>query len=643
MSRTNGSVIGLLLLSLTGALAPRAGYAVNLALYAALPSTELVALSPDGTRLAYVHTQGDRRIIVIADVADRKMIRWVDASAEIPQGIQWADDDNLLITTSVATTVLGFKEEWSSLRVYNLVRNQLRDLPGEVAGTPVVKTVVGPATVRHIGSDTVVFMTSMSVSTPGLALFRCDLTTGNTSVVRVRPSSGVAAPYVSWMVGRRGRRIAEWDYDTRTERWSIGEFDESTMRQLSSGQAAVEVPELRGFGPKGDALLVQSIEHGQTVWSLLSIEDGKLSQMPKAEVFDSPIFDRSSRLIGGIDIDNGREDVVFLDPQWVSRWTAVVKAFGGDEVKFVTASTDFSKVVVLVEGANYGDRYVLIDLDNNQAFPVGNLYAGIDQPLEVRRITYAAGDGLQIPAYLTLPPNRQLHDLALVVLPHGSSAGRSTGGFDWWAQALAEEGYAVLQPNYRGSDLDESFVEAGFGQWGRKMQTDLSDGVRYLVQQGIADPSKVCIVGKGYGGYAALAGVTLQPTVYRCAVSVDGMSDLAGILKWDVRGGLDAFWVERYWERWWGVSGGTDPRLAAISPIEHVDSVRAPVLLIHSVNDSTIPYEQSQVMYDALRRDKKEVELVTLRKGDHELSHSETRLKVLEAAVAFLQAHDPPN
>src|SRR6202000_1163994 len=137
-------------------------------------------------------------------------------------------------------------------------------------------------------------------------------------------------------------------------------------------------------------------------------------------------------------------------------------------------------------------------------------------------------------------------------------AARDLAEFDWWAQALADQGYLVLQPNYRGSDIEQKFMESGFGEWGRKMQTDLSDGVRYLVKQGMVDPARVCIVGASYGGYAALAGVTLDKGVYRCAVSVAGISDLKHMLQ-DVNAYADR--DRRYWNRFMGVSGPSDPLL----------------------------------------------------------------------------------
>lgn len=310
---------------------------------------------------------------------------------------------------------------------------------------------------------------------------------------------------------------------------------------------------------------------------------------------------------------------------------------------FVSASSDFTKVVVLVDGPNFGYRYILIDLKNSAATPIGKVYDGIDKPLEKKRITYAAADGLRIPAYLTLPADRPPHNLPLVVLPHGGPAASDTAEFDWWSQALADQGYAVLQPNYRGSDISVPFLQAGFGQWGRKMQTDVSDGVSYLAKQGIVDPARVCIVGASYGGYAALAGVTLQPTVYRCAVAVAGISDLSRFLNWYTRGGLSGGHATRYWDRFFGVSGSSDPALATISPIQHVDAVTASVLLIHGRDDTVVPYEQSRLMYDALRSHHKDVQLVTLKKEDHWLSRGETRMQMLEAAIAFLRMHDPPD
>lgn len=638
-----------LLLMLTALLAAQSARAVALNVYGQLPSIEDVAISPDGSRLAYVRTQGDDRIVIIANVADRKMIRWVKAGTTKLRDIEWVDHDNLMIEASVTTSVAGFKDEWFLLRVYNVARNELKSLPGNTLGAKndVMDVVIDTVSVRHIDGHTVLLVPGLYVEGPddsladsenAIALFRCDLTTGLTRLVRKGSSD------TEWLLDSQGQLAAVEDYDEQTQRWSIGVSHlGGDPSEAASGHAPVDSPVMLGFGPMTDTVLVESIENGARVWRLLSIKDGKFSAMPDADTFDSPLFDPfTGGMIGGVNMADPPQDV-FLDPAVSLHWQAIVKAFAGDEVQYVSSSSDFSKVVVLVQGPNYGYRYILIDLSKPAAFPIGNVYAGLDKPLEVRPIAYAAGDGLQIHAYLTLPRDRPAHNLALVVLPHGGPAARDTAEFYWWSQALADQGYAVLQPNYRGSNVSVHLMEAGYGQWGRKMQTDLSDGVSYLVKQGIADPAKVCIAGASYGGYAALAGVTLQPTVYRCAVSVAGISDLARMRQWEGRGGLDARSIDRYWDRYWGVSGGNDPALDAISPIKHVDAVKAPVLLIHGRDDTVVPYEQSQMMYDALRKEGKDVELVSLKQEDHGLSKSDTRLQMLQATVAFLRAHDPPD
>lgn len=637
------------LLALLGALfAPGAG-AAPLTTYGQLPSIEDVALAPDGTRIAYVRTQGDLRVVFVATVADHKLIRYVKTGEEKLRDIEWADNDNLMIITSETSSMYGFKDEWHLLRVYNVPHNELRSLPGSTIGArnEVMNTVVDRVMIRHVGGHTLLFVpglyqagpdTGAGLSGDDVALFRCDLTTNVTSLVRK------GSPDTSWLVDGQGEVAAEEDYDEQTQRWSIGL---STLggspSTAASGHAPLDLPELLGFGPTGGSLLIESIENGHKVWSLLSRKDGKRTLLPRERVFDEPLLDPfTDQTIGGMDLVDVPQ-YVFFDPAKSARWQSIVKALDGSAVQFVSASSDFSKVVVLVDGSSYGYRYVLIDLAKASATPIGPVYAGIDQPLEVRPITYPAGDGLAIHAYLTLPRGRPAHDLPLVVLPHGGPAARDTAEFDWWSQALADQGYAVLRPNYRGSNVSVQLLQAGFGEWGRKMQTDLSDGIRYLAKQGIVDSGKVCIVGASYGGYAALAGLALQPAVYRCGVSVAGVSDLARMMQWEGRGGLDNRYVTRYWDRFWGVSSSSDPALDAISPIKHVDAVNAPVLLIHGRDDTVVPYEQSQIMFDALHKANKEVELVTLKHEDHWLSRSETRTQMLEATVAFLRAHNPPN
>ena len=382
---------------------------------------------------------------------------------------------------------------------------------------------------------------------------------------------------------------------------------------------------------------------GNRAWKELSLRTGSFGPELKAGVsLSEPIEDKhTQRMIGGVRFSDD-DQYVFFSPEKQRLWDSIVKAYEPDHVSFVSAADDFRKIVVRIQGQQLGYQYQIVDFTTHKTRPIGEIYAGIQRALEVRRIDYAAADGLQIPAYLTLPSANPVH-LPLVVMPHGGPASADTRLFDWWAQALADQGYAVLQPNFRGSITSQRMIEAGYGEFGRKMQSDLSDGVRHLVAEGIVDPARVCIVGASYGGYAALAGVSLDAGVYRCAVSVAGISDVRSMLRWiDDKHASQNNREQRYWDRFLGVSNRKDPRLDEISPIRHIDSIKVPVLLIHGKDDTVVPFDQSDDMADALRKAGKEVQFVTLKDEDHWLSRGNTRLQMLQATVAFLKKYNPP-
>ncbi len=651
MCATAGRTIPALLAALLGMLAATRARAVPLEVYGRLPQLEDVALSPDGSKIAFVRTQGDSRLLAIVSLASRKMVGGLKVGDEKLRTLAWADDDNLLITTSVTGLpwdVVGPEREWYMLQVYNLRRKTLELLPRPLLdGTGgLMNAISGQAMVRHVDGHTMLFVPGYYLKraqfprAPRRALFRCDLTTGGERLVREGSPSTQ-----EWLVDANGRVVAEEDYAEQAQRWSIQVLEGNRLKEVASGHESIDFPRVLGFGPSADTLLVQSIENGDSVWRLLFMRDGSFGPpMAERRTLDEPIEDGLTyRLIGGMRIDD-EAHYFFFDAGMEARWQAILKAFPGERVRYVSSAADFMKIIVRVDGTRDGFRYELVDLKTAKARPIGDIYEGLTHPLESGRITYAAADGLTIPAYLTLPAGKPAKGLPLVVLPHGGPAARDTADFDWWSEALAAQGYAVLRPNYRGSTLSSRFLAAGFGEWGRKMQTDLSDGVRDLAKRGVVDPARVCIVGASYGGYAALAGVTLHPGVYRCAVSVAGISDLKSMLKWADRNAVDQGnkIAVRFWDRFWGTSGPNDPLLERLSPAAHADAVTVPVLLIHGRDDTVVPFEQSELMAAALRRAGKEVELVTLTHEDHWLSHSQTRLQMLEACVAFLRQYNPP-
>jgi acetyl esterase/lipase len=619
-----------------------AGETTPLEAFGRLPSLEDVVISPDGTKIAFVRTRSDSRSLVVAPLAKPEILGGAHVGDAKLRRVEWVDDDNILATvSSTLAPPFGFTgktREWFQLANFNISKLKLSPLSFEVPPKRTFNVVVGETAVRDVSGHSRLFAPGYCVedrTVPCLFSF-------SYPERRVRLINEGSEADTYWVLDELGEITAEFVYHNDKKLWEIKTHREGRWALAASGSAAIDLPNMLGFSADGSALIVRFVENGEAVWKPLNLKDNTWGQpLGKGLAFSHVIEERKTgRIIGGIR-EVGSNQYVFFDNELQAHWDAILRAFPDERVRLVSNSDDFSRVVLKVFGAKHGYVYALYDWYAHRATILGEVYEQVPAPAEMRAIYYPAADGLTIPGFLTLPRGVPEKDLPLIVMPHGGPAAADTQDFDWSAQALAAQGYAVLQPNFRGSTLDSRFLEAGFGEWGRKMQTDLSDGVRYLAREGVIDPKRVCIVGASYGGYAALAGVTLQSGIYRCAVSVAGISDLRRFRKWIAEGFLSR--GQRYWDRFLGTSDQNDPSLLAISPIEHVSSVSVPILLIHGRDDTVVPFEQSDVMLSALKRAGKSVEIVAMKHEDHWLSRSETRLQMLQATVAFLRANNPPN
>lgn len=351
----------------------------------------------------------------------------------------------------------------------------------------------------------------------------------------------------------------------------------------------------------------------------------------------------SSRIVGYGYADE-RYRVRWIDPRLEALEAAAAKLFEGSIMSLDSWSTDLNSALVYVEGPGDPGSWWVVRPASSEKIKVGDAYPAVpaEYVAEMRPYSYKARDGKTISGYLTLPPGRPATGLPLIIMPHGGPSARDVMGFDWWAQSLAARGYAVLQPNFRGSDgFGRDFEEAGHGQWGAAMQDDLSDGVLALTRSGIADPARVCIVGASYGGYAALAGATLTPELYRCVVAVAGVGDLPAMIAHSKLSKKQDSLATRYWSRIIGDPVADAERLRAASPRYQADRVTAPILLIHGRDDTIVPISQSQDMLKALQAAGKTVVFVQLDGEDHHLRYGGTRTQMLEALFAFLAQHNP--
>lgn len=627
--------------------------ALPLSAYGQLPTLSNVTLSPNGKMVAYIHGKAPNRFIVIQSIDVPKPLAVLDVGDAKLRALEWADNRYLIIINSVTALpmgLIGHRAEFFMAQSYDTQTGSLSRLldhthiwDSDLRTMNVVTDIPRP---RTVDGHTVVFVRGIYFPDrqARFALFRVDLASGEGRMV----SSSGDTHGEQWVVNGDGHIVAEADYYESDKHWELRLYHEGEPDTVVNVAAPIEGPAIEGLNANGTALVLSLPQtEDWPAYEQISLKDGSVSPWPYADLhLDDLISDsRTGRVVGGPRFSD-KNDYVFFDPHAAMVWRSIKAAFAGaTNVSLVSWSEDRSEAVVLVFGPAYGDTYYFVDMTTHRASPIGPAYDGVDNVFPVQWITYRAADGLELHAYLTLPPDRVAKSLPLIVLPHGGPHARDEPGFDWISQALASRGYAVFQPEFRGSaGFGRDLLWAGFGQFGRKMQTDLSDGVRALSAQGLIDPKRVCIVGASYGGYAALAGATLDPGVYRCAVSIAGISDLQALLShWDWPHNTLDDRNARFWDRFLGVKEADDPALDAISPIKHIDKVSIPILLIHGRDDTIVPFSQSDDMVDALKDAGKQVQFVKLDGEDHWLSRSQTRLQALDATVKFLLANDPPN
>jgi dipeptidyl aminopeptidase/acylaminoacyl peptidase len=299
-------------------------------------------------------------------------------------------------------------------------------------------------------------------------------------------------------------------------------------------------------------------------------------------------------------------------------------------IEFVGASADGQKLLVFASADTNPGLFYRFDRKTKQLAEITPARSELANRAlaPVRSLRVSAGDGSQIPAYLTLPPGTSGKNLPAVVLPHGGPSARDEWGFDWLAQFLAARGYAVIQPNYRGSAGfgDEWLNSNGFKNWKTSIG-DITASAKYLVAEGIADPSRMAILGWSYGGYAALQSTVVEPKLYKAAVAIAPVTDLE-MVRSESKGFTNNRLVRDF--------VGSGEHLAEGSPLQNVAAIQVPVLLAHGDRDANVGIAQSEKMDAALRSAGKKSELIRFKELDHQLNDSDARVMLLTRVGEFL-------
>lgn len=629
--------------------------------FAALPEMSMVRLSPNGQRVAWANDPGGTPLVVVFDLATGKDLKRLQPSNSRVRDLDWADDRTLIISVSRSLTSAGstVREETYEFERYLALdvedpsgeaRSLLMEHPERELVTAASLERLHPAKPGTVIMSTLQFAETAFRSEMGsrisggrkdsgwqLSLFEVELATGKGRMIE----SGTVNTE-DWILDPSGRPVARTEWDPESRRFSILARQGESWRSIFSEPIDYEF-DVIGLGADGQSLLVRSPRGSDRfkIWTI-PLAGGELSLLYEHPEFDvtSVRFDRFTSLPAVYWTGGKEPDAVWVDPKLAAIQKAVSKAFPGKNTAIFDRSADYKRIIAEVESPTSPPVYYLVDFAKGSADIIGEAYPTLAEvPLgAIESTSYKAPDGFQIPAYLTLPPGLEPRSLPLVVFPHGGPYARDTADFDWWAQFLATRGHAVLQPQFRGSwGFGADLYRAGHKQWGRGMQDDIAAGVRDLVEKGIADPKRVCVVGASYGGYAALAGAAFTPELYACAVSVNGIADipqLAGFIR--ERGGDDSQAYRSFRDL---IGNPSDQDLIAFSPSNAIESIRAPILLIHATNDTVVPPSQSRNFAELLNRKGKQHQLIELPGEDHWLSTGASRLTVLKALDAFLAEH----
>ena len=398
-------------------------------------------------------------------------------------------------------------------------------------------------------------------------------------------------------------------------------------------------PSFAGYIGDGESVLVYA-DLGKDKRGLHEIDssDGSL----KKTIYESEDFDVSGRTI----LNDKNELValktyaegakyIWFDQAIRDEYEEIKRSLPGNPTILdpVSYSQNLNQIIFMAFGNETLPRYYFYDRSKEKRSIVALFSnypkANPDLVADPKYVVYKSRDGLNIPAYLTLPRGAEGQKLPTIIYPHGGPYARTTDSFDPWVQYFVAKGYAVLEPNFRGSTgYGDEFMLAGYEEWGEDMQNDLDDGLAWMVSEGIADPKRVCMVGGSYGGYAALVAAYKQPEKYKCAVAFAPVTDIAELVR-----------SQRRFVAMQDLPVQSGEERSQNSPIEQVEKFGIPVLLVHGEVDRVVYVNQSRSLAEALKEAGKDYKYFEQENGDHNLSLENNRRQFFKEMDLFLTAH----
>jgi len=607
-----------------------------LEVYGALPELSLMVLSPNGKKIAYRQTGQGKDFLMVYTLEDKKLIGSADLSEIKPSKLYFIDEKRLILVVRKNRKLFGFRgrHEVSTAYSYDLEKNkmvQLLTLGEEIyEGQTQLGKIVG---LSSDGKN--VYMPAWSAKN-SYSLMKKSL--NNRNVSRFKRGKKDVTDY---FIDDKDQLIARELYNNQNNLHQIEARIDDKWQAIFSEKTDFPTKAFVGLTPDFSSLIMldNNPKTGNVAYYTMQLKDGKISD----PIFSRPdksverVLTDINRVVYGVRYSGFKPSYELFNKDTNTLIDSLIQAVPNNSLTLISHTPDWKKIVFLIEGESAKGDFLIYG--DGKFSLVGSQRSKISskQVQQIYSTEFKARDGLKIPLLLTLP-SKELKSLPAILMPHGGPESYDKIGFDWMAQYFASRGFLVIQPQFRGSSgFGSEFVFKGRGQWGKGMQHDLTDAVKTLIKSGYVNPEKVCVIGASYGGYAALAGVTLTPDLYQCAISINGVADVNQMLADEKKDFGEDHWVLSYWRE--SVANGKVDKnyIETISPINQVSHVKAPILLIHGEYDKVVPFKQSQRMYDALKALGKHTVLVKLDKGDHYMSNGKNRMKALKAMDEFVK------
>lgn len=616
--------------------------------YGALPFVSDVDLSPDGQSFAAIVNMDGRSLLLVQEIESGERRLAMDISEDKQRGVSFFGNDYLILRSSLTTRANNARDDYEysgavSIHIETQESEQLlyrtRDLHPRQGG---LGRMVGRNTAENL-----VYMPAYvgDSNAPRLNLFsnEIDRSTGRTVELG-------STHTIDWFVGADGEAIAREDFNGRAETYQVYSYLDGRDLIYERTESPILPISLMALTEDLDGLYFvgTGLQEGAYDELYRLGFDGSVTKTDfgRADADIASVYTDDSRRLQGVRYTGFTPSYRFVDETLQANVDALMAAFPGPMESILTWSDDMNRILFRGFDGQAVDHYYVYDAASDEFMSIAGARNDI-APEAVAisaAIEYPARDGLTIPAIATFPLTTAQPPYPTIIMPHGGPASYDRIDFDWMAQFFANRGYLVFQPNFRGSaGFGLDFQAAGDGEWGRAMQHDITDGLDYLIGEGVTDPERVCIVGASYGGYAALAGGAFTPDRYACVVSIGGISDVEELIDDERRDQGRRFGSLAYLERIVSKGDTSRDRLREVSPVDHAEAFQAPVLLIHGKDDTVVRIEQSERMDRALRRADKEVEFIKLDGEDHWLSTGETRIATLRAMDEFVRRHAPPD